>query len=85
MKSQHKKQSTEYFFDPKKGELVSLCCNKESVGSPFLVYTYVEDQTGLNRAFDILFEELLASDLLSHESDKINRDLLPGLDLEARG
>lgn len=85
MESQRKNQITESDFHAKKGELGFLCCNKESVGSPFLVYTYIEDETRLNRAFDILFEELLAIEAKSYESDKIDRNILPSLDSETGG
>lgn len=45
--------------DPKEGERRLLCCNKANVRSPSLEYEYLPHSEKLNKAFDILFEEVI--------------------------
>lgn len=44
--------------ESKEGERGPLCSNKANVRSPFLEYKFVSSPDRLERAFDILFDEV---------------------------
>ena len=46
-------------IEPKEGERRPLSSNEASGRSPSLEYIYLPDQEKVNRAFDILFREVL--------------------------
>jgi hypothetical protein len=45
--------------ESKEGERGPLCSNKANVRSPSLVYTYIPSSENLDKAFDLLFEEVI--------------------------
>lgn len=45
--------------ESKEGERGPLSCNKADERSPFLEYEYTFNSEGVNKAFDLLFEEVM--------------------------
>jgi len=60
MKKQHIKLIDNKNFEPREGQCDGLmCCNKKSITHcPSLDYKYVPSSERLNKAFDILFDEV---------------------------
>ena len=83
MEELHRKLNNDDIFVPEEGQRDFLCSNKESLRCPSLGYDYIESETNLNRAFDILFEEVFKNIQTNHESNETNSNILPCLYLEA--
>ena len=59
MEGQHDKPLNDINFVPKEGQRDLLCCNKKSFRCPSLSYEHVELQGNIDKAFDLLFEEVI--------------------------
>lgn len=70
----HNNSKHREFSDHKKGQSGLLCSNKELCDCPSLCYEYVESSERLNKAFDIVFEEVLLISLREMQNE-INSDL----------
>lgn len=68
----------------KKGQRGLLSSNKSSYRCPFLRYNYIESPDNLNKAFEILFEEVMRIRNLKnkHENNKINCNICPSVNFE---
>lgn len=74
----HKGQRTRRkSFESEEGQRELLCSNKGSTRCPSLAYEYVESQESLDKAFDILFEEVLRCEQKQENNgiNKIDSDL----------
>ncbi len=58
MNKLHKRLIDNKKFEPKEGQRDLLCSNKKSSRCPSLSYEYIESSEKLNKAFDILFDEV---------------------------
>lgn len=68
---------------PKEGQRGLLCSNKESFRCPSLCYikSDIENEIGLNKAFDILFEEVLNNKKQKNEANKINSNIRQSINI----
>lgn len=81
----HKSKIDDIKIKPKEGQRGLLCSNKPSFRCPSLRYNYVESADNLNKAFEILFEEVmrLRKTKNDYENNKINSDIFKSEYLEA--
>ena len=68
---------------PEEGQRDLLCSNKESVRCPSLGYlkSDIENETGINKAFDILFEAILNNKKQTNEANKINSNICQSINI----
>jgi hypothetical protein len=60
-------------FVPKEGAEVSLCSNEVSPTAPSLAYDYLDSPDKLNKAFDILFEEVFRLNNITNNYEPSNK------------
>lgn len=70
---------------PEEGQCDLLCSNKKSIHCPSLGYiqSEKENEVGINKAFDIIFEEVLNNKKQKNEANKINSNICQSIDIKS--
>lgn len=84
MKVLHKNRIGDTKVEPKEGQRGFLCGNKSSYRCPSLCYNYIESPDNLNKAFEILFEEVMRLRKIKKDYEKINSNILKSVYVETR-
>ncbi len=67
---------TETTLVSKKGQRNLLCSNKKVCRCPFLEFSFIENQANLDKAYDVLFDEiLLVNKKDEYYNQKIDSDI----------
>jgi len=85
MKVLHESKISDIKIELKEGQRRLLCSNKSSYRCPFLEYNYIESPDNLNKAFEILFEEVmrLRKCKKDYENNKIDSNIFKGVHIKA--
>jgi hypothetical protein len=83
MKVLHKNKTDNTKIEPEEGQRSFLCGNKSSYRCPSLCYNYIESPDNLNKAFEILFEEVMRLRKIKKDHEKTNSNILKSINVEA--
>lgn len=83
MKVLHKNKIGDTKIEPIEGQRGFLCGNKSSYRCPSLCYNYIESPDNLNKAFEILFEEVMRLRKYKKDYEKINSNIFKGVDISS--
>ncbi len=83
MKVLHESKIDDTKIELKEGQRRLLCSNKSSYRCPFLDYNHIESPDNLNKAFEILFEEVMRLRKIKKNYEKTNSNILESVHVEA--